>query len=345
MPGRNAVARSLGANPSFLEKGTVSMILVVLGAFGIGVMALWLFGERWRVVHASTWRLLSKGGLRRFLTLGGVHSYVYLRWFNQYVRLGIRYIIPRLAGRAKQRVADGHHGKVVTLEQAEAIVTVGQEISLKDLEQVVPYSLARDLILQGPPEVAVYECACRHARDHPCKPTQVCMVVGQPFVDFVVDHNPSSSRRITQAEAVQLLQSEHERGHIHSAWFKDACLDRFYAICNCCKCCCAGIEAMLRYGVPMMAASGYLAVADQARCTGCGTCEEVCPFEAAHVDGTVTIDRERCMGCGVCVDLCPDEALSLVLEETKGVPLDVKLLASERAVAHDHGGRTSEGRA
>jgi hypothetical protein len=39
------------------------------------------------------------------------------------------------------------------------------------------------------------------------------------------------------AEALDLLRAEHERGHLHSAWFKDVMLNRFYAICNCCKCC------------------------------------------------------------------------------------------------------------
>ena len=35
-------------------------------------------------------------------------------------------------------------------------------------------------------------------------------------------------------------------------------LGRFYAICNCCKCCCGAMQAHLN-GVPMLASSGYVA--------------------------------------------------------------------------------------
>jgi NAD-dependent dihydropyrimidine dehydrogenase PreA subunit len=157
------------------------------------------------------------------------------------------------------------------------------------------------------------------------------MVIGQPFVDFVLEHNPHSSRRITQAEALELLQAEHERGHLHSAWFKDACLDRFYAICNCCKCCCGGIEAMTKYGVAMMAPSGYVAQIDEDLCTACATCAETCPFDALSVEGTSILDWEKCMGCGVCVEKCPEGAISLERDEKKGTPLDVRLLADKDA--------------
>jgi Pyruvate/2-oxoacid:ferredoxin oxidoreductase delta subunit len=35
---------------------------------------------------------------------------------------------------------------------------------------------------------------------------------------------------------------------------------------------------------------------------------------------------ELCMGCGVCVQQCPAEAMTLVRDEKKGIPLDVRLL-------------------
>lgn len=153
--------------------------------------------------------------------------------------------------------------------------------------------MARQLLLSGPPDVAAYECGCRHARENPCQPTQVCMVVGQPFVDFVLEHNPHSSRRLTQAEALELLQAEHNRGHLHSAWFKDACLNRFYAICNCCKCCCGGIEAMVKYGNPMLASSGYVAQVDMESCNCCGICVEACPFGALSLGDEVRLNWEK----------------------------------------------------
>ena len=112
---------------------------------------------------------------------------------------------------------------MLTLDQAEAIVLRDHDIARQDLgEQIIPYPLARDIVLTGTPDIAAYECACRHARPEHCEPTQVCMVVGRSFVDFLLEHNPQSTRRLTQAEAVELLRAEHQRGHVHSAWFKDA---------------------------------------------------------------------------------------------------------------------------
>jgi NAD-dependent dihydropyrimidine dehydrogenase PreA subunit len=226
---------------------------------------------------------------------------------------------------------DRYHGKVLTPEQAEKIIRLEQPIDRRNLEQIIPYPMAKDLVLSGSPDVVAYECGCRHRKPHPCQPTQVCMIVGQPFTDFMLEHNPRSTRRLTQDEAVQLLHEEHERGHIHSAWFKDACNDRFYAICNCCKCCCGGIEAMMKYGNPMIASSGFVAAVDEDACIGCGACEAACPFEAIHVNGVAHVTWDACMGCGVCEGQCKTGAVTLVRDGAKGVPLDVSLLQTEAA--------------
>ena len=310
-----------------------SIILIVIGALLVTALALWLFGERWRPLRPSTWRMMREAGLRRLLNLSALHGYIYARWTNQYINLLVNYVNPRLGSRGKKWLSDRYHGKVLTQEQAKAIIKIDQDIPLRDLEQIIPYPMARDLVLKGPPDVAVYECSCRHARANPCQPTQVCMAIGQPFVDFALEHNPQSNRRLTQAEALELLRAEHERGHLHSAWFKDAALDRFYSICNCCGCCCGGIEAMLKYGIPMVASSGYIAQVDEMLCAACATCEETCPFGAIQVNGTAMVNWETCMGCGVCAGQCPNEAMSLVRDGRKGIPLDVRLLAQKQPMS------------
>jgi Pyruvate/2-oxoacid:ferredoxin oxidoreductase delta subunit len=304
-----------------------AILLIVFGILLVSMFVGWLYGERWRLLRPSSWRFMQEAGLKRNLTLNSLHGYVYGRWVKEYVNLLFNHIVPRLGPRGKSWLADRYHGKVLTPEQARAIITIDRDIPVRDLEQIIPYSTARDLVLKGPPEVVVFQCGCRQNRDNPCLPIEVCMVIGQPFVDFILEHHPQTSRRLTQAEALDLLKAEHERGHLHSAYFKDACLGRFYAICNCCKCCCNGIKAMVKYGAPVVASSGYVVQVDEKLCAACSTCQEACPFEAIQVDKTAVVNWKACMGCGVCVGQCPNGALSLVRDVLKGIPLDVRLLA------------------
>jgi ferredoxin len=228
--------------------------------------------------------------------------------------------------------ADTYHGKVVPLEAATQLVTVQEEVRLGDLgEQTIPYRLARDIVLQNPDHIVALECPCRTAREEPCLPLDVCLVIGEPFASFVAGHHPRRARWIEQQEAVDILQAEDERGHVHHAFFKDAMLGRFYAICNCCSCCCGAMQAQ-RNGTPMLASSGYVAVVDEDLCAGCGSCTDVCQFAAISVDdGFAYIDAAACMGCGVCVAHCPQGAIDLIRDPSKGEPMEIQRLIAEAA--------------
>jgi len=51
---------------------------------------------------------------------------------------------------------------------------------------------------------------------------------------------------------------------------------------------------------------------DLEKCTGCGTCAEVCPVEAIEVENDkAKVDEDSCVDCGTCVDECPEEAITL----------------------------------
>jgi Pyruvate/2-oxoacid:ferredoxin oxidoreductase delta subunit len=299
----------------------VSGLLVIAAAV---LLAYRLAGDSGGFLR-STRSFLRESGLG----LNALHGYIYGRWTPRYVRILLGLPAPdslRPAAWAATWFARRYHGKVLTHEHARAIIELDREIPGRDLEQIVPYPLARDIVLNGPPDGVVYECPCRHARETHCEPTQVCMAVGKPISDFVLEHQPDSSRRLTQAEAPELLEAEHRRGHVHCAWFKDAMLSRFYAICNCCRCCCGGIEKM-RQGVGIVAGSGYVVQIDAALCANCDDCVTACPFGGlSRRDGETVHDWDLCMGCGVCAETCATGAISLVRDEKKGVPLEVRAL-------------------
>jgi ferredoxin len=251
---------------------------------------------------------------------------------------------PAKQGTDRITLADTYHGKVVPLEAAKRLVTIEQEVRLTDLEKVIPYARARDIVLQHPDHIVVLECPCRAARPDPCLPLDVCLIVGEPFASFVAEHHPHRSRWVSCQEAVDILSAERDRGHVHHAFFKDAMLGRFYAICNCCSCCCGAMQAH-QHGTPMLASSGYVSRVEEAKCVGCGTCAEICPFGAIVVEGGGTADGEiddgeggyvavvdaaRCMGCGVCVARCEQGALTLVRDPGKGEPLEIQELIANR---------------
>ncbi|NIN73007.1 MAG: 4Fe-4S ferredoxin [Gemmatimonadetes bacterium] len=312
----------------------VFMLAAVLAA----LLTLWLVGERGHLMLPST-RAAFRRGRGRTPTGGGdgsgggngkrgglamaLHGYVYSRWPYQYISFAIRRLLPHMTPEQKRWWADRYHGKVLTTELARRVITLDHDIKRTDLERIIPYPMARDIVLKGPPNVVLLDCPCRAMRENPCQPTDVCMIVGKG--DFVLEHQPQRSRAITQNEALDVLQAEHERGHVHTAYFKDAMGDRFYAICNCCSCCCGGLEAMRR-GVPMVASSGYVAQVDEAACIACGDCETACPFDAVTLNDTAVVSWEKCVGCGVCEGQCENEAMQLVLDERKGLPMDVQAI-------------------
>jgi len=233
---------------------------------------------------------------------------------------------PENGKNGKLAFADTYHGKVVPLQAARQLVMVQEDIRLPDLEQVIPYAQARAIILKNPDHIIALQCPCRSSRQDPCLPLDVCLIVGEPFASFVAEHHPQKSRWITPAEAQDILQAEDERGHVHHAFFKDAMLGRFYAICNCCACCCGAMQAH-RGGTPMLASSGYVARTDPDLCIACGDCAEACQFGAITVnDYNSTVDASLCMGCGICVNKCAQRALALERDSRKGEPLEIATL-------------------
>lgn len=277
-----------------------------------------------------------------------LHGYIYGRWTYLYISIGTgehplakKFVAfkERIGFKPKEKAktdskgtAETYHAKAIPLETAKQLVQINEEINIPDLEQVIPYKRARSLVLKNPDHIVAIDCPCRSARENPCTPIDVCLVIGDPFASFIREHQPERSRSITRDEAIDILKAEDERGHVHHAFFKDAMLDRFYAICNCCECCCGAMHAH-NTGTPMLASSGFIAQVDEGLCISCDSCADYCQFGALEMgDLFMDVSYERCMGCGVCVDKCDQGAIVLTRDASKGVPLEICALMDEAAL-------------
>ena len=276
-------------------------------------------------------------------------AYVYLKYIDHFLYHAIRIAgqapkdrtelpeagIDELVEAGVQRIAEAavsletsfYHGKVVKIQDAVKLVTQKEHLNISPPEQVIPFKVARDIVLDNPESIAVGVCACRAASPKPCLPPgkqDVCLFIGDPYASFIGEKNPLF-RKITQEKAVKVIEDAHKRGDVHCAYFKKDVGNKFFAICNCCDCCCLGIKMwnMLGGMVPIIAPSGYVAkVGDD--CNGCGSCDGTCRFNAITMgDQVAVIDKAKCMGCGVCEDVCPIGAIKLVRDPSKGEPLDL----------------------
>lgn len=275
-----------------------------------------------------------------------LHGYIYGRWIYLYIGIGTgEHFIARTfapltrllvalfqpsknaASKTSSSIADHYHGKVVQLDSARQFININKKIEIRDLEKIIPYPCARDIVIKNPEHIVAMECPCRSSKPNPCLPLDVCLVIGDPFASFILEHHPSRSRRITSLEAEGILEQAHQRNNVHHAFFKEEMLGRFYAICNCCSCCCGAINAM-KNGTPMLAPSGYRIRKTNA-CIHCGLCVDSCQFDALEfVDKELRI-TDKCMGCGTCVSACKKNALILERDSSNGEPLEIKKLMVE----------------
>ena len=150
------------------------------------------------------------------------------------------------------------------------------------------------------------------------------------------------ARRVDAKEATDLLQQAYERDLVQ---FGENARRRVSFICNCCGCCCEALLGIKRFGSVFPIHTNFLPRVDEASCSGCGKCVDICPIEAMSLVSAndpqrskkrkARLAEELCLGCGICVRSCPSRSIALVPHPNRVItPLDsvhrTVLMAIER---------------
>lgn len=212
-------------------------------------------------------------------------------------------------------------GKEVHRAKTPLTRIIPVEKSIGSNLEVLPYEQAVG-ILKSMTFLSQTNCCCRHAATlagNGCgKPIDVCMHF-EDFGRFLTERG--YARQITLDEALEILDRTDKAGLLHMTinTHEKGC----FAICSCCSCCCIQMRGISQLHKPgAVATSRFQPVVNADECTGCGTCEERCHFEAIKVPEDVAeIDQEKCIGCGLCVTGCPSDAIALVTREKWQPPI------------------------
>ena len=155
-----------------------------------------------------------------------------LRIYSRYRELFLRYYIFQakwtglpLIGRLVRKVAN-LYGKnasrayLLTLQEANEIVDSSDGLALGS-------------------------CTCRTVFKNCENPTstEIMLSLGR---NIFVEERPHDYKEITKEEAKEILRQCHLNGLIHTII---KCRQDFYAICNCCLCCCVPLRLNKQYGI------------------------------------------------------------------------------------------------
>jgi Fe-S-cluster-containing hydrogenase component 2 len=292
----------------------------------------------------STRVMLEKHGWRidRF-----IHNYLYFLFYYPYVKvlrvfvLSLKYLgwfapLVPIGNMIFQR----YHAKVLSSEDTRKIFTLDEDVRIEgeDNKRVIPYRYANSILFREPDFIAVMDCPCKKANGADQEDLSSCIAVGRGVASFWLEHcakyNP---RKITQSEALSIIDRLRKRGHINQAFLKVATGGSTSVICNCRPDTCVSLQATrmvrgLDPGLSMTAASGYSVRHDPDKCVLCRRCEKICGFGAiAFVNGQRVYESETCLGCELCAEQCIHNALSLFVDPDKPLPLDLDALRSTTA--------------
>ena len=208
---------------------------------------------------------------------------------------------------------------------------------------VLDYERATEVVKTAS-HMGVGVCYCRHKMEHMGRdcdaPKNICMTFNNTAASLT---RHGHARVIDQKEGLDLLQEAWDNNLVQ---FGENVRQSVSFICNCCGCCCEAMIAARRFAIlNPVHTTNFLPSINEATCTGCSRCVNVCPVEAMTLVSAndpakpnrkkALLNEDVCLGCGVCVRNCRDNSITLLSRKTRVLtPVDgvhkVVVMAIER---------------
>jgi Pyruvate/2-oxoacid:ferredoxin oxidoreductase delta subunit len=197
----------------------------------------------------------------------------------------------------------------------------GQVVPIEDIERILAFTTS----------VVRLSCICRHSilggEHRYCYGLsmvpgggEIIKILREIDPAYLIGPQTAGLEFMSGPQALALMRQNEEEGLCHTVW---TFISPFLAgICNCALPGCMAMRTSLTHKTPVMFRSEYVARVDEERCSGCGQCVKLCPFEAFaphKKKAKARVDPKKCYGCGVCRSACGRDAIALIDRSTDPV--------------------------
>ncbi|WML32784.1 4Fe-4S dicluster-binding protein [Clostridium sp. OS1-26] len=178
--------------------------------------------------------------------------------------------------------------------------------------EIMDYDRASNVI-KNAKFITASMCFCRHKMEHLGKacsaPMDVCLTFGDSAYTL---SKHGYGRAIEAAEGLEILNMAYDYNLVQCG---ENVRDGSVFLCNCCGCCCEGMQAIKQFGyLNPIQTTAFLPQVTKDSCIGCGKCSKACPIDAIKVDPQskkAKVDENICLGCGICVRNCHKKSIYL----------------------------------